>query len=758
MWSRLLPWRWIVSRMARSRGFTDPVALLARLSRFAQPSEVSEPIELLRAGVAFHARGLLNARAIQHNLDWAWPYWVERQFDPRDVAFVPRAFSITHVNLTNRNWTAVGQPDLDWLPVVDPRGLLTPLLDGWSLDAAVLAEGGEWLLPARAPEAEQRLLFLPNPTIETQTRNAGATLQTDVDLIWEGGRACCRLRVKGSAQRGGLLVLSVRPANPEGISLVHEVRVAADRLTLHVEEEAEVRLSRRPERVCMSEYHKGDALRTLGPEGEAERVSCHVGLATAAAVFRLTPGEVGEVVALVPFPEAHRLRLSLDQPATLDAHAPATWEQALQGTCAVQVPDARYQFLYDAALRTLVLHSPGDVYPGPFTYKRFWFRDAAFILDALLAVGMADRVRRVLERYPGRQDRRGYFRSQEGEWDSNGAALWIIDRYRRLTGERLPDAWAPAVARGAEWIVRKRLPDDLRAAHAGLLPAGFSAEHLGLNDFYFWDDFWSAAGLRAAAAIFRERAELAPAERWDREADKLLAAVDRAIAQSAPARAGQGIPASPHRRMDAGAIGSLAGGYPLQLWGPDDPRLLQTVGYLMERCFYRGGFFQDMIHSGVNAYLTLHVAQVLLRAGDPRHASLTRAVAELASPTGQWPEAIHPHTLGGCMGDGQHVWAAAEWVLMMRNLVVREEGQRLVLGSGLVPEWLAAGASLRLGPAPTSHGPVSVEIAPEAGGARVTWRGDWRGKPPEIVLAVPGHERLTVAGEGGSGLQRRNGD
>jgi hypothetical protein len=71
---------------------------------------VSEPIELLRAGVVFHARGLINSRVIQHNLDWVWPYWIERQFDPNDVSFIPRAFSITHINLTHRNWTAIGYP------------------------------------------------------------------------------------------------------------------------------------------------------------------------------------------------------------------------------------------------------------------------------------------------------------------------------------------------------------------------------------------------------------------------------------------------------------------------------------------------------------------------------------------------------------------------------------------------------------------------------------------------------------------------
>ena len=35
----------------------------------------------------------------------------------------------------------------------------------------------------------------------------------------------------------------------------------------------------------------------------------------------------------------------------------------------------------------------------------------------------------------------------------------------------------------------------------------------------------------------------------------------------------------------------------------------------MDQHFFEGAFFQDMIHSGCNAYLTLHVAQALLRGG-----------------------------------------------------------------------------------------------------------------------------------------------
>ncbi|MFO7715053.1 hypothetical protein, partial [Desulfosarcina sp.] len=45
---------------------------------------------------------------------------------PRDISFILRGFAFSHVNLTHRNWTAVGHPDLPYYPIVDPRGLVTP--------------------------------------------------------------------------------------------------------------------------------------------------------------------------------------------------------------------------------------------------------------------------------------------------------------------------------------------------------------------------------------------------------------------------------------------------------------------------------------------------------------------------------------------------------------------------------------------------------------------------------------------------------
>jgi hypothetical protein len=734
-WLKWLPWRFFIRRVARAHGFLDPIALLARLHRFAQPSEVGEPVELLRAGVVFHARGLINSRVIQHNLDWVWPYWIERQFDPEDDAFVPRAFSITHVNLSHRNWTAIGWPDCSELPIVDPRGMLTPWFDGWSLDSWMVMDDGQRLLPSRSQSCNQRLDMHSGLAVITETRQRGMTLHNQATVQLESGVPVCRLKLDARSDRAGWLVLALRPCNPEGISFIHKVVLSPERRNWTIDGQHALTFSVPAERHHVSDYRAGDvAIHLQDLEDQTEGV-CEVGMVTAAALFRIEPGQPREIAAEILLPDAH---LAPGLGAT-------AWDDAMQGSCQLRLPDEQVQFLYETALRTLILHSPDDVYPGPYTYKRFWFRDAAFIIYALLCAGLTGRAERALDRFPARQTRRGYFHSQEGEWDSNGQALWIMQRFCALTDQPPKSAWRQAILSGARWITGKRLGDDGDSPHAGLLPAGFSAEHLGPNDYYYWDDFWGIAGLRSAAALAGQMGdEVAQSEFLD-QAEAFRKAVDSSLARDTRRLDRVAIPASPYRRLDAGAIGSLAVGYPVQLCPPEDPRLLGTIEFLMQNCRVKGGFFQDMIHAGINPYLTLHMAQVLLRAGDPRYLELMDTVAALATPTGQWPEAIHPRTRGGCMGDGQHVWAAAEWVLMVRNCLVREEGDRLILGAGVAPRWLVVGSPLTFGPAPTAFGPLTLNIKTEPHHrVHVAWQGHWHIKghasAPTIEVCIPGFE------------------
>lgn len=747
------PVRSLVTRAARSYGFLDPVALLAKMRGFAQPSEVAEPIELLRAGMLFHARGLINTKAIQNNLDWVWPYWVERQFNPADESFIPRAFSFSHINLTHRNWTAVGHPDVDFYPIVDPRGLITPLYDGWSLDFWFIPADphASPLFPSRLDDADfrQTLRLDSNLRVLSAATGNNLTLSSEVILELEKGepRCCINVRLDGDLPVRSHLAVSLRPYNPEGVSFIDQVSLLTDRPGWLVNGRNPVVFDRAPSRQLLSIYKDGDVSHRLveATSGPAE-VACEVSMCTAVALFPAASLNGQPLGIRVP------IYNELDPKKRPAFPAAPSWPDSLAPLARLCVSDSQLQSLYDLAAANLVLHTPRDAYPGPYTYKRFWFRDAAFMLNALLTLGGVERTRRALDEFAGRQRRDGYFLSQEGEWDSNGEALWIYHRFGALTGETLPEAWLHAVAKGARWITRKRLPRDSGQPEAGLLPAGFSAEHLGPNDFYYWDDFWAVSGLRCAATLLRSHDnDLAAA--CSREAGEFLATIEHSFPSGPQRRFPGAIPASPKRRMDSGAVGSLVADYPLQLFAPGDPRILKTAAYLAGHSLFRGGFFQNMIHSGINAYLTLHLAQVRLRAGDHEGAwSLMDAVAALASPTGQWPEAIHPRTGGGCMGDGQHIWAAAEWLMMIRNCFVREESGSLVIGSGVKPSWYSSGHT-SFGPTLTPWGNVSVTFAPAADSTlRVTLDATWRSTPPALDFRLPGHAPLLIEQPGATQL------
>jgi hypothetical protein len=732
MWLRWLPWRFIIRRAAASRGFIDPLAILASLHRFAEPSEVAEPIELLRAGLVMHARGLINTRAIQHNLDWVWPYWVERQFNPSDPSFIPRAFSITHINLTHRNWTAVGLPGLEEMPLVDPRGLVTPFLDGWSLDCWLRTPSGCELLPSRLKSVSQMLDIDGTLAVVTEATEGELSLKLRSEVLIEDDQPVCRVTAFGSGPLGTEIICSVRPYNPEGVSLIHSIKSDSQGQKLEIDQAKgrtdRLSFSRRPSRLLMSDYRRGDVLghvRRSDTKEDQDKAICQVGMATAATVFK---SEDGAIEMSVPLPRP-------DQ-------AIRRWDEIGSNIAKLSLPNRRIVEIYDRALRTMLLLSPGDIYAGPFTYKRFWFRDAALILQAMIAAGFEAEAERAIARFWSRQTSSGYFKSQEGEWDSNGEVLWILERYYTATGRRPVEAEISAIEKAGRWIIDKLTPSNGDAEHRGLLPAGFSAEHLGPNDFYFWDDFWSLAGLRAAMAILSSEGRQAEAARLEQGTAKLASAIDRAVSRSAAKNGYAAIPASVYRRMDAGAIGSLCADYPLQLYPPDDLKISNTAEFLFNETCLDDGFFQDMIHSGINPYLTLHIAQVLLRRGDMRCMQLFDGIERLASPTGQWPEAVHPITRGGCMGDGQHGWACAEWFMFLRNCFVREEGAKLVLVSGVTSNWISTGEQISFGPTKTRFGSITVAVQANEGEAEIWIDGYWHTSAPDIEVRLPGFATL----------------
>jgi hypothetical protein len=572
------------------------------------------------------------------------------------------------------------------------------------------------------------------------------TLDSSVSVVFKEGELYCVIAIEGRAPACASLVVSVRPYNPEGVSFISSILERDGGWVVNNNDIVE--FDTIPSRMFYSIYRRGDVYHQVksSEHVDGKQVECDVGMASAAAVYPLDASSSTSVTVTAPLGVGKELKKKKVSPP---GRVENIWQRAVEPAAKLDIPDRRMKFLYDTALRTMLLFSSDEkILAGPFTYKRFWFRDAAIVAYAMICAGFAERARVIIDNFSSRCTPFGYFRSQNGEWDSNGQVLWVARQLMEKTSLQLDPHWRDIVKRAARWIEKKRLRKEKRGGYAGLMPAGFSAEHLGPNDFYYWDDFWSIAGLYAAADMLEEWREEDDAAHFRSEGDELFAAVERSVRVSNEHTGTvPQFPASPLRRMDSGAVGSLACSYPLHLVAPGDERAVNTVEYLLSHCMIDNAFFHDISHSGINPYLTLHIAQVCLRAGDMRYWELVRAIADLATSTGQWPEAIHPALKTGCMGDGQHVWAAAEWLLMIRSMFVHEErnGQTLILCSGIPEEWCVPGTRLSFGPAPTRYGTIIVTIEVKERKMTVAWEMKKRkGNSLHIDVAFPGRERLRV--------------
>ena len=734
----------LLRRLARR--FSIGEDILRHLSTFqllGERFEIKAPTEMIPVGARTLARALRTQAASQIRPQWLWPYWMERQLDPTDPAFTPRGHLPFLTNVTHRNWTAVGNPYSSWEAVVDPTGLVSTMSDGWSLDWWI-ACAGQWILPSRARGVSQRVA------------DAGARVCTTLPLP-DGGVATAEvwpLRVDGSeyvavevtSDRPVTVAFAVRPYNAEGLAVVETIRV--EPRAILVDDHVGVVLPEPAEQMAASTYHDGDCLDdfvsgTAVPFGPL-RVHDEAGLAQAAVSYPLEPGGSRRVLLPLPPPRvgSRPAARAVDRAAQVTQAAGALpAEQGrrfdLDRGLRTRLPDPRLQEAIDAN-RTylLALHDPGSITAGPLTYHRFWFRDAAYQVSTLDRWGFHDEAADVLNTYPERQQRDGFFYSQWREWDANGAAIFAIAEHYRLTADRgWLAAMMPAVRRGAEWIEHKRRTRP-RTRHAGLLPAGISAEHLGPYDVYYWDNFWCLRGLRDAAYLADAVGDRNTANRWRRAADDYFTAIRASVARSTRNAPAPYLPAGPNRGADAGMIGSLVACYPLELLAPTDPLIANTLNMIRERFTIGPAFYQAIAHTGLGTYLTLQLAYVELLAGDATGWHRLRWLLDVASPTYTWPEAIHPRTGGGCMGDGHHGWAAADFLGFLRAMLVRDvpAGTRTVAAVSLVPpEWHGA--------------PLEVHDAPTAGGSRLSYQLSWTDERPTLTWSWHGEPaRLTAPG------------
>ena len=678
------------------------------------------PTELIPLSAIQLSRGLLNFTVLQSRLDWILPFWARKQYDPASKSFIPRSHMGLSMNITHRNWTAVGNMNCNNEPIVDPRGMVTPFKNGWSIDVWLITDG-KILFASYCDDVKQELVeSLPIVSTQFNFENIKLTLKTFTfgDLLMhQASIENESLNVKSCR-----LIFAIRPFNPEGISLINNIEYLQAERSFRINKKSKINFEANPSLIYCSSFSEGDSAEIFKSRKNGKShtsVYCKDGLANAVAVFdyNLKPGE--------KFTVGSRCNLNDEakniEKAPCEADVIRYWDDLQSAGTVISTPDEKINSIFKSSLTTLLMLVDDDsITPGPFTYHQFWFRDSAYMIWALDRLGFSGFTRKIINSFRSYLSNSGYFRSQKGEWDSNGQALWTIFQHAKYSFDpEFLTSIFDSLFNAVKWIEYTRLKSEefKDKEYYGLLPAGMSAEHLGLADYYFWDNAWSIAGLEAFIKMCNLLSRKDEKEFTEKVLKDYRHYFETAINNVQRKYGIKSIPASPVRGVDCGMIGSISVSYPLQIFGLDDPKIIATLKSLEEKYFFKGMFFQHYIHSGMNAYLTIQVAHAYLYAGDGRKffEILSNALSHL-SPTLNFPEAINPLTGGGCMGDGHHGWAAAEILLALNDAFVYEH-ENVVTGAtdvmflhGIPEHWFGSGNDFSIRHAIISTGIISLTV------------------------------------------------
>lgn len=701
---------------------------LLSMRKIGFPSGEGIPRVLVSFNLINIFRGFFTRFIVSSNLDWIWPFWIRRQFYADNPDFVARGFQPSSINITYRNWTGIGNLNSKLESVVDPRGLLSPWIEKWSVDVWLIVNDQVISASQLKPEEVIQSLHQNLPIVKTEFAYQKISLSHECAAYPQ-----CNKNKKDDFVSQKIVVtngsgftqkikvaVSFRPYNTEGMTLSY--RMNLDGQWVVIDDKAAAYLINKPQKFYVSNLRNGDVAMHIGqPEFEDQTRHSEAGAITSAAVYEFELPSQGQESLEIRYPMIEKFipfYKKLFEKEKCPTHHELLekitheWNNHLNRGLQIQFPEQKFNDLFKANRAYLLLfHDIDEITPGPSTYHHFWFRDSAYMVSALDLMGFHPESRQILMTYPRRQKWSGFFLSQKGEWDSNGEAIWTLWQHYLITKDKqfLKKVY-PAMYRGAEWISFKRLSNFKKEeGYRGLMPSGLSAEHFGVDDFYYWDDFWSLAGLRetiAAARLLGKRTHFLL------KSYKLLNDALRESFLFIEKKLGKPLlPISPSRRMDSAAVGCLAAYYPLQLYPITEERLQNTLLHMQKHQFIDGSFFHDVNHAGHGTYLALHFAQCFLGLRDTESADqILQFLIERASQTMTWPEAIHPQTKGGCLGDGHHGWMVADLLIFLRNGLFYEDGYRMVFTSYFPKRWMDLKNPIKVEKGPSRFGEINFGI------------------------------------------------
>ncbi|NLX95288.1 MAG: hypothetical protein GXY83_03850 [Rhodopirellula sp.] len=485
----------------------------------------------------------------------------------------------------------------------------------------------------------------------------------------------------------------------------------------------------------------------VGPERKVRKV--------ADWKLKLAPGAEQAVCGKLPFLDGHE-KAEESSAAEFEqrlAEAAPFWDRLLNQGMRITVPEQRVNDAYRAWLAYTFLNvdKVGDRYEphdGSGFYEAIFGIMAAKYCNALGLTGHPDEARAYLDSLATLISPEGCFFVSFGFVDT-GTLLWVMDQHYQLTGD---EAWlhkaAPNMIRMCDWIIRKRKESMAEQAedsvYYGLIRSRVGVDNPG-TDYSYVTATSLCTGMEAAVRSLRALGMTDDATRIEKESATYREDIERSMRRAVLEHNGlKVLPVMPetHKYLkraaytpggkeDAAAGEECSGHGYYALFGSivletkflpasDErfrliPELLeQRDGLLMGMCAFglKGGIDHAFTYGyWMNCLERNEVKRVLLGFYGSLAYGMSRDTWSGVECTNM--------TSGANASTLPHLRSGTQQLRLLRHMLVREVGNRLVLAQAAPQQWLADGKDVAVHDAPTHFGKVSYTIHSHAGAGRI---------------------------------------
>ena len=360
-------------------------------------------------------------------------------------------------------------------------------------------------------------------------------------------------------------------------------------------------------------------------------------------------------------------------------------------------------------------------------------------------------------------------------WETFGCTLWGWGRHYLLTRD-LPFLRQiyPSLLRAVEWESQITRSDPL-----GLMPVSTNGDNAWLKDAHqTGQDIWTLVGLRNAIMIADTLGQKADSERFQAEYQRFRKAFEKQLATQTKITGGR-IPPALDRTVTGNEWDNLLTLFPEPLFAPFDDRVTATI--LNTRKTYAEGILPFILPSAtakqgdhytfnndpmIIYWQTPDNAENELVRDDPEdqalavqdlyalllHTTSTHAPQEF----GTWPWGTRD------IGDGgddllPDSLTSGTIINLIRNMLVREYNDDLILFSALSPAWLQPGQQIEIRKEPTSFGPISATLKSDSDGWDVQLSDQFRQAPQHLMITIPWYYEVQAVEADGKPVQVTDG-